>query len=100
MNFKRGLRDGQWGIDAETVIEFFVLEKREKFNIFFDYETIQVIGSVNVYEQILNQKEFILCIGDVVFDYTYNTNKYSLRFYVIEAFLFCMRFKKKIKRIK
>ncbi|XP_073034950.1 protein FAR1-RELATED SEQUENCE 5-like [Primulina eburnea] len=80
-NFEKKLRDEQKGIDAETLIEFFASEKDNNSSFFFDYETY-------------SDKRFSMCFwadpvsrransvfGDVVlFDTTYNTNKYGMIF--------------------
>ncbi|XP_047964762.1 protein FAR1-RELATED SEQUENCE 5-like [Salvia hispanica] len=80
-NFERDLRDEQKGIDAETVIEFFTSEKEKDSTFFFDYETD--LG--NMFKRCFwadsRSRMAYGVFGDVVvFDSTYNTNKYGMIF--------------------
>ncbi|XP_042398920.1 protein FAR1-RELATED SEQUENCE 5-like [Zingiber officinale] len=80
-NFEKQLRDERKGIDAETLIELFASEKEKNSAFFFDYET----DSDNIFSRCFwadhVSRTAYNVFGDVVvFDTTYNTNKYGLIF--------------------
>ncbi|XP_042381983.1 protein FAR1-RELATED SEQUENCE 5-like isoform X1 [Zingiber officinale] len=78
-NFEKNLRDEQKGIDAETLIEFFTSEQEKNSAFFFDYET----DSDNRFRRCfwadhISRRAYSVFGDVVVFDTTYNTNKYGL----------------------
>ncbi|XP_047952720.1 protein FAR1-RELATED SEQUENCE 5-like, partial [Salvia hispanica] len=80
-NLERDMRDEQKGIDAETLVEFFTSEKEKNSSFFFDYET----DSENIFKRCFwadpKSRRAYGAFGDVVvFDSTYNTNKYGMIF--------------------
>ncbi|KZV14291.1 hypothetical protein F511_43796, partial [Dorcoceras hygrometricum] len=80
-NFETALRDEQKGIDAETLIEFFESEKDKNSSFFFTYET----DSENRFSRCfwadpVLRKAYIVFGDVVVFDTTYNTNRYGMIF--------------------
>ncbi|XP_073126798.1 protein FAR1-RELATED SEQUENCE 5-like [Henckelia pumila] len=80
-NYEKELRDEQKGIDAVTLTEFFALEKERNSTFFFDFET----NSDNRFRRCFWADPVSRCaynvFGDVVvFDTTYNTNKYGMIF--------------------
>ena len=80
-NLERDMRDEQKGIDAETLVEFFTSEKEKNSSFFFDYE----IDSDNRFKRCFwadhKSRSAYSIFGDVVvFDSTYNTNKYGMIF--------------------
>ncbi|XP_074561432.1 protein FAR1-RELATED SEQUENCE 5-like [Curcuma longa] len=80
-NFENELRDKQKGIDAETLIEFFSSEKEKNSAFFFDYETDSDNKLSRCFWADHISRTANIVFGDVVvFDTTYNTNKYGLIF--------------------
>ncbi|KAG6403960.1 hypothetical protein SASPL_136194 [Salvia splendens] len=80
-NFEKELKDEQKGIDAETLIEFFTLEKEKNKAFFFDYETDSDNRFSRCFWADPKSRGAYSVFGDiVVFDSTYNTNKYSMIF--------------------
>ncbi|KAL2512891.1 Protein FAR1-RELATED SEQUENCE 5 [Abeliophyllum distichum] len=80
-NHERNIREEQRGHDAETLIEYFTFEKEKSPNFYFDYE----VDSENKFVRCIwadsESRRSYSCFGDaVVFDTTYNTNKYSMIF--------------------
>ncbi|XP_075486498.1 protein FAR1-RELATED SEQUENCE 5-like [Primulina tabacum] len=80
-NCEKIVRDEQKGIDAETLIEFFASEKDKCSAFFFDYET----DLDNRFSRCFRADPVSMMtnsvFGDVVvFDTTYNTNKYGMIF--------------------
>ncbi|KAG6424546.1 hypothetical protein SASPL_114964 [Salvia splendens] len=80
-NLERELRNEQKGIDVETLIEFFTSEKEKNSSFFFDYET----DSDHIFKRCFwadpKSRRAYGAFGDVVvFDSTYNTNKYGMIF--------------------
>ncbi|XP_073017760.1 protein FAR1-RELATED SEQUENCE 5-like [Primulina eburnea] len=77
-NFEKKLRDEQKGIDAETLIEFFASEKDKNYSFFFDYETYSDKRfSMCFWADPVSRRENSVFSDIVVFDTTYNTNKYE-----------------------
>ncbi|XP_041995809.1 protein FAR1-RELATED SEQUENCE 5-like [Salvia splendens] len=80
-NFEKELKDEQKGIDAETLIEFFTSEKEKNKAFFFDYETDSDNRFSRCFWADPKSRGTYSVFGDVVvFDSTYNTNKYSMIF--------------------
>ncbi|XP_073121116.1 protein FAR1-RELATED SEQUENCE 5-like [Henckelia pumila] len=80
-NFERELKDEQKGIDAETLIELFASEKENNSGFFFKYE----IDSENIFSScfwadVVSRRAYSSFGDVVVFDTTYNTNKYGMIF--------------------
>ncbi|XP_073277673.1 protein FAR1-RELATED SEQUENCE 5-like [Primulina huaijiensis] len=80
-NYEKSVRDEHKGIDAETLIDFFESEKEKSSISFFDYET----DSDNIFTRCFwadpMSRRAYNAFGDViVFDTTYNTNKYGMIF--------------------
>ncbi|XP_042458601.1 protein FAR1-RELATED SEQUENCE 5-like [Zingiber officinale] len=80
-NFEKELRDEQKDIDVETLIEFFASEKEKNSTFFFDYE----MDSDNRFSKCfwadhVSRRAYSVFGDVVVFDTTYNTNKYGLIF--------------------
>ncbi|XP_042380975.1 protein FAR1-RELATED SEQUENCE 5-like [Zingiber officinale] len=80
-NFEKKLRDEQKGIDAETLIELFTSEQEKNSAFFFDYKT----DSDNKFSKCfwadhVSRRAYSIFGDVVVFDTTYNTNKYDLIF--------------------
>ncbi|XP_042467506.1 protein FAR1-RELATED SEQUENCE 5-like [Zingiber officinale] len=80
-NFERELRDEQKGIDAETLIEFFATEKKKNSAFFYAYE-IDSTGRFTrcFWADHVSRRAYSVFGDAVVFDTTYNTNKYGLIF--------------------
>ncbi|KAL2481958.1 Protein FAR1-RELATED SEQUENCE 5 [Abeliophyllum distichum] len=80
-NHERNMREEQKGHDAETLIEFFTLEKEKSPNFYFDYELDDDNKLMRCFWADAESRRSYGCFGDVmVFDTTYNTNKYSIIF--------------------
>ncbi|XP_073130821.1 protein FAR1-RELATED SEQUENCE 5-like [Henckelia pumila] len=80
-NFEKELRDEEKGIDAETLTEFFASEKERNSNFFFDFETDSEIRFRRCFWADHVSRSAYNVFGDVVvFDTTYNTNKYEMIF--------------------
>ncbi|KAH6786377.1 hypothetical protein C2S52_005929 [Perilla frutescens var. hirtella] len=80
-NFEHELRDEQKGIDAETLIEFFGSEKERNSAFVFDYETDSKNRLTRCFWADPTSRRAYSVFGDViVFDSTYNTNKYGMIF--------------------
>ncbi|XP_073271500.1 protein FAR1-RELATED SEQUENCE 5-like [Primulina huaijiensis] len=80
-NYEKSVRDEHKGIDAGTLIDFFESEKEKSSIFFFDYET----DSDNIFTWCFwvdpMSRRAYNAFGDVVvFDTTYNTNKYGMIF--------------------
>lgn len=80
-NLEKTLKYEQKGINAETLIEFFVSEKDKNSTFLFDYET----NSENRFSRCFSADSVSRMaygvFGDVVvFDTTYNTKKYGMIF--------------------
>ncbi|XP_074583474.1 protein FAR1-RELATED SEQUENCE 5-like [Curcuma longa] len=80
-NFEKELRDEEKGIDAETLIELFASEKEKNSGFFYEYET----DSDNRFSRCfwadhVSRRAYSVFGDVVVFDTTYNTNKYGLIF--------------------
>ncbi|XP_042387668.1 protein FAR1-RELATED SEQUENCE 5-like [Zingiber officinale] len=80
-NFERELRDKQKGIDAETLIEFFATEKEKNSAFLYAYE-IDSTGRFTrcFWADHVSRRAYSVFGDAVVFDRTYNTNKYGLIF--------------------
>ncbi|KAL2541721.1 Protein FAR1-RELATED SEQUENCE 5 [Abeliophyllum distichum] len=80
-NHERDIREQLRGHDAETLIEYFSLEKKKSPNFYFDYETDSENTFVRCFWADSESRRSYKCFGEaVVFDTTYNTNKYSMVF--------------------
>ncbi|XP_073121059.1 protein FAR1-RELATED SEQUENCE 5-like [Henckelia pumila] len=80
-NSERTLRDEQKGIDAESLIELFEFEKEKNSDFFFDYETDSDNRFIRCFWADPVSRRAYSVFGDaVVFDTTYNTNKYGMIF--------------------
>ncbi|XP_073136959.1 protein FAR1-RELATED SEQUENCE 5-like [Henckelia pumila] len=80
-NFERDLKNEQKGIDAETLIEFFASEKEKNSDFFFIYETDSEKRLNRCFWADAVSRRTYSAFGDVVvFDTTYNTNKYGMIF--------------------
>ncbi|XP_073138698.1 protein FAR1-RELATED SEQUENCE 5-like [Henckelia pumila] len=80
-NYERTLWDEHKGIDAETLIHFFQSENDKSATFFFDYET----DSENRFSKCfradpVSRRAYTVFDDVVVFDTTYNTNKYGMIF--------------------
>ncbi|XP_074557556.1 protein FAR1-RELATED SEQUENCE 5-like [Curcuma longa] len=80
-NFERDVRDEEKGIDAETLIELFASEKDKNSAFFYDYQT----DSDNKFSRCfwadhISRRAYSVFGDVVIFDTTYNTNKYGLIF--------------------
>ncbi|XP_075504589.1 protein FAR1-RELATED SEQUENCE 5-like [Primulina tabacum] len=80
-NYEKTLRDEHKGIDVETLIDFFQSEKDKSSTFFFDYET----DSDNRFSRCfcvdpVSRRAYTVFGDVVVFDTTYNTNKYGMIF--------------------
>ncbi|KAL2511137.1 Protein FAR1-RELATED SEQUENCE 5 [Abeliophyllum distichum] len=80
-NYEQNIREEVRGHDAETFIELFTFEKEKSPNFFFDYETDSKGKLVRCFWANSKLRRSYAFFGDVVvFDNTYNTNKYSMIF--------------------
>ncbi|XP_073017887.1 protein FAR1-RELATED SEQUENCE 5-like [Primulina eburnea] len=80
-NYEKTLRDEHKGIDAETLIDFFLSEKDKSSTFFFDYETDSENRFICCFWADPVSRRAYTAFGDVVvFDTTYNTNKYGMIF--------------------
>ncbi|KAL2519513.1 Protein FAR1-RELATED SEQUENCE 5 [Abeliophyllum distichum] len=80
-NYQRDVRQEMLGHDAETLIEHFTFEKEKNPNFVFDYETDDENKFVRCFWADCESRRSYAYFGDVVvFDTTYNTNKYSMVF--------------------
>ncbi|XP_075483575.1 protein FAR1-RELATED SEQUENCE 5-like [Primulina tabacum] len=80
-SYKKTLRDEHKGIDAETLIDFFLSEKDKSSTFFFDYETDSDKRFIRCFWADPVSRRAYTAFGDVVvFDTTYNTNKYGMIF--------------------
>ncbi|XP_073057388.1 protein FAR1-RELATED SEQUENCE 5-like [Primulina eburnea] len=80
-NYEKTLRDEHKGIDAETLIDFFLSEKDKSSTFFFDYDTNSDNRFIRCFWTDPISKRAYTTFGDVVvFDTTYNTNKYWMIF--------------------
>ncbi|KAL2526724.1 Protein FAR1-RELATED SEQUENCE 5 [Abeliophyllum distichum] len=80
-NHERNIREEQRGHDADTLIEYFTFEKERSPNFYFDYEIDSDNKLVHCFWADLEARRSYAYFGDaVVFDTTYNTNKYSMIF--------------------
>ncbi|XP_073122595.1 protein FAR1-RELATED SEQUENCE 5-like [Henckelia pumila] len=80
-NYHKSLREEHMGMDAETFVDFLQSEKDKCLTFFFDYET----ESDNIFSRCFwadsVSRRAKIVFGDVVvFDTTYNSNKYGLIF--------------------
>ncbi|XP_075475072.1 protein FAR1-RELATED SEQUENCE 5-like [Primulina tabacum] len=80
-NYEKSVRDEHMGIDAETLIDFFESEKEKSSIFFFDYET----DSNNIFTRCfwadpMSRRAYNASGDVIVFDTTYNTNKYGMIF--------------------
>ncbi|XP_073014540.1 protein FAR1-RELATED SEQUENCE 5-like [Primulina eburnea] len=80
-NYEKTLRDEHKGIDAETLIDFFMSEKDKSSTFFFDYETDSDNRFIRCFWADPVSRRAYTAFGDVVvFDTIYNTNKYGMIF--------------------
>ncbi|KAL2524599.1 Protein FAR1-RELATED SEQUENCE [Abeliophyllum distichum] len=80
-NHQRNIREELKGHDAETLIEYFSFEKEKSPNFYFDYDTDSDNKLVHDFWADSESRRSYAFFGDaVVFDTTYNTNKYSMIF--------------------
>ncbi|KAL2481035.1 Protein FAR1-RELATED SEQUENCE 5 [Abeliophyllum distichum] len=80
-NHERNIREELRGHDAETLIEYFTFEMEKTPNFFFDYETDSENKLVRCFWADSESRRSYLYFGDaMVFNTTYNTNKYSMIF--------------------
>ncbi|KAL2486569.1 Protein FAR1-RELATED SEQUENCE 5 [Abeliophyllum distichum] len=80
-NYQRDVRQEMLGHDAETLIEHFTFEKEKNPNFVFDYETDDENKFVRCFWADCESRRSYAYFGDVVvFDTTYNMNKYSMVF--------------------
>ncbi|XP_073049586.1 protein FAR1-RELATED SEQUENCE 5-like [Primulina eburnea] len=80
-NYEKTLRDEYKGIDADTLIDFFLTEKDKSSTLFFDYETDSDNRFIQCFWADPISSRAYTALGDVVvFDTTYNTNKYGMIF--------------------
>ncbi|XP_073313771.1 protein FAR1-RELATED SEQUENCE 5-like [Primulina huaijiensis] len=80
-NHEKTLRDEHKGIDAETLIDFFLSEKDKSSTFFFDYETDSDNRFIRCFWGDHVSRRAYTAFGDVVvFDTTYNTNEYGMIF--------------------
>ncbi|KAL2539729.1 Protein FAR1-RELATED SEQUENCE 5 [Abeliophyllum distichum] len=80
-NYQRDVRQEMLGHDVETLIEHFTFEKEKNPNFVFDYETDDENKFVRCFWADCESRRSYAYFGDVVvFDTTYNTNKYSMVF--------------------
>ncbi|XP_073049396.1 protein FAR1-RELATED SEQUENCE 5-like [Primulina eburnea] len=80
-NYEKTLRDEHKGIDAETLIDLFMSEKDKSSTFFFDYETDSDNRFIRCFWADPVSRRAYTAFGDVVvFDTTYNTNKYGMIF--------------------
>ncbi|XP_075515325.1 protein FAR1-RELATED SEQUENCE 5-like [Primulina tabacum] len=80
-NYEKTLRDEHKGIDAETLIDFFLSEKDKSSTFFFDYETDSDNRFIQCFWADPVSRRAYTAFGDVVvFDTMYNTNKYGMIF--------------------
>ncbi|XP_073015699.1 protein FAR1-RELATED SEQUENCE 5-like [Primulina eburnea] len=80
-NYEKTLRDEHKDIDAETLIDFFMSEKDKSSTFFFDYETDSDNRFIRCFWADPVSRRAYTAFGDVVvFDTTYNTNKYGMIF--------------------
>ncbi|XP_073025240.1 protein FAR1-RELATED SEQUENCE 5-like [Primulina eburnea] len=80
-NYEKTLRDEHKGIDAETLIDFFLSEKDKSSTFFFNYETDSENRFIRCFWADPVSRRAYTAFGDVVvFDTTYNTNKYEMIF--------------------
>ncbi|XP_073048393.1 protein FAR1-RELATED SEQUENCE 5-like [Primulina eburnea] len=80
-NYEKSIRDEHKGIDAETLVDFFESEKEKSSLFFFDYETDSDNRFTRCFWADLVSRRDYTAFGDVVvFDTTYNTNKYGMVF--------------------
>ncbi|KAL2484853.1 Protein FAR1-RELATED SEQUENCE 5 [Abeliophyllum distichum] len=80
-NYQRNVRHEILGHDAETLIEHFTFEKEKNSNFVFDYETDDENKFVRCFWADCESRRSYAYFGDViVFDTTYNTNRYSMVF--------------------
>ncbi|XP_073133316.1 protein FAR1-RELATED SEQUENCE 5-like [Henckelia pumila] len=80
-NHQRSLREEHMGMDAETFIDYLQSEKDKCSTFFFDYETDSDNRFSRCFWADSVSRRANIVFGDVVvFDTTYNTNKYGLIF--------------------
>ncbi|XP_074566345.1 protein FAR1-RELATED SEQUENCE 3-like [Curcuma longa] len=80
-NYEQELREAEKGIDAETLIELFASEKEKNPGFFYEYETDSDKRFNRCFWADHVSRRAYSVFGDVVvFDTTYNTNKYGLIF--------------------
>ncbi|XP_073152019.1 protein FAR1-RELATED SEQUENCE 5-like [Henckelia pumila] len=80
-NFERDLKNEQKVIDAETLIKFFASKKEKNSDFFFIYETDSEKRLNRCFWADAVSRRTYSAFGDVVvFDTTYNTNKYGMIF--------------------
>ncbi|XP_074568528.1 protein FAR1-RELATED SEQUENCE 5-like [Curcuma longa] len=80
-NFEKEPRDEEKGIDAATLIELFASEKEKNCGFFYEYETDSDNRFNRCFWADYVSRRAYSVFGDVVvFDTTYNTNKYGLIF--------------------
>ncbi|KAL2499549.1 Protein FAR-RED IMPAIRED RESPONSE 1 [Abeliophyllum distichum] len=80
-NHQRNIREELKGHDAETLIEYFSFEKEKSPNFYFDYDMDSDNKLVHCFWADSESRRSYAFFGDaVVFNTTYNTNKYSMIF--------------------
>lgn len=80
-NNERNIREEHRGHDAETLVKYSTFEKEKSSNFFFDFETDMDKRLVPYFWADSESRRSYAIFGDaVVFDTTYNTNKYSMIF--------------------
>ncbi|KAL2487098.1 Protein FAR1-RELATED SEQUENCE 5 [Abeliophyllum distichum] len=80
-NYYMDGRHEMLGHDAETLIDHFTFEKEKNPNFVFDYETDDENKFVRCFWADCESRRSYAYFGDVVvFDTTYNTNRYSMVF--------------------
>ena len=80
-NFEQHLRDEQRDLDTKSLIEYFSMEKEKNPSFVFDYELDASNKLITCFWADHYARRSYEFFGDVVvFDTTYNTNKYDLIF--------------------
>ncbi|KAL2511929.1 Protein FAR1-RELATED SEQUENCE 5 [Abeliophyllum distichum] len=80
-NYQRDVRQEMMGHDAQTLIEYFTFEKEKNPNFVFYYEIDDENKFVRCFWADCDSRRSYAYFGDVVvFDTTYNTNRYSMVF--------------------
>ncbi|KAL8487829.1 hypothetical protein ACS0TY_024225 [Phlomoides rotata] len=80
-NHKRNVESELYGHDAETLLHYFEMEKEKNENFYFVYETDDDGVFLRCFWVDDESRRSYAYFGDaIVFDTTYNTNKYSMVF--------------------